>query len=246
MMEPGSVHRSPRTRGGMPAVVGKIMSYDLFSPHSRGYARAHRPAVGPNAGSPRTRGGMPIHGITVVRTQGFSPHSRGYARAPDMGISGLQVLPALAGVCPIKGDDGSDATGSPRTRGGMPMIEDGTLDQQWFSPHSRGYADQQAGNVVAVKNSDRVVVAEFCAVEVAREIRCDVRLYRSGLVYAVMRLVAAEGRVRPRELEDPCSPMAADRAVRRDTGCRVHHLCSCQREAVGIRGGLQGPQPVLR
>ncbi len=150
--------RRPRTRGGVPRCLVRSGGVGASSPHPRGCSdRPERSRRGTDvvpapagvfpasrtwpAGSrsrPRTRGGVPPLPVFVSASGGSSPHPRGCSALPGIGLLGLEVVPAPAGVFRSLGSLRPSGSRRPRTRGGVPPMSVIYVPTAASSPHPRG------------------------------------------------------------------------------------------------------------
>lgn len=93
---------SPRMRGGQPLFIDWPFDGVSIHPACAGVNPCGYTGVGPNGDSPRTRGGQPTFFMKKLTEAQFSPHARGSTHETDTVNSDGIILPACAGVNPIK------------------------------------------------------------------------------------------------------------------------------------------------
>ena len=149
---------TPRTRGGHP--FSQFVIYDRLghSPYARGsslrrgrglLARhalpvragvipAGRSTHGRRSCTPRTRGGHPPRRRGEWSCDPHSPYARGSSLRRLRRCPYVSALPVRAGVIPRRGAPGKREHGTPRTRGGHPLIAGTLPTDDAHSPYARG------------------------------------------------------------------------------------------------------------
>ena len=153
-----AARRTPRTRGGHPLALTHDTLMDRHSPYARGSShpmRRIRPSCGalpvragvipvdrvPSGtrfGTPRTRGGHPfsLKSVTFVTTH--SPYARGSSLPALARQAKERALPVRAGVIPTTRSSSRRCGGTPRTRGGHPLLGPERGKCGAHSPYARG------------------------------------------------------------------------------------------------------------
>ncbi len=166
---PAATAPALRTRGDGPG-PGRGASWNPdCSPHPRGWPldpiRGSRPgrllpapagmAPGPPATpappqpAPRTRGDGPRPRRTACRACFCSPHPRGWPRQNRDDLHRHALLPAPAGMAPMRGTTAAARSSAPRTRGDGPSPVRVARSTVACSPHPRGWPLARGGAVGA-------------------------------------------------------------------------------------------------
>ena len=150
--------RRPRLRGGHPDIASSIMGGAKSSPPTRGsswcattstavdgvvpaYAGVipwKRRSASPAARRPRLRGGHPGRRPLPHRRSRSSPPTRGSSRYSLVVLSGVDVVPAYAGVILRSEVVSAWTRRRPRLRGGHPQLGIPRSQQGASSPPTRG------------------------------------------------------------------------------------------------------------
>ena len=86
---------------------------------------------------PRVRGDQPIEYASLTE-ETFTPHARGSTRLCRRRKRPPKILPACAGINPIRYASGSQSIDLPRMRGDQPASGTDRADMPAFTPHARG------------------------------------------------------------------------------------------------------------
>ncbi len=157
---PASWSSAPRTRGDGPIRTRAASAPSVCSPHPRGWSRLARdrrkscpvlpapagmvpaPAAPVRArpGAPRTRGDGPCSYVIRPPSGMCSPHPRGWSHHSRSGARNRRVLPAPAGMVPLRMERQAVLTRAPRTRGDGPAAAVRQTMTPPCSPHPRGWS----------------------------------------------------------------------------------------------------------
>ncbi len=151
---------APRSRGDGPYISPLFFTSPGCSPLARGWsheleqseaqvlvlpARAGMVPVGPYlpgevGGAPRSRGDGPASGSSRRESGWCSPLARGWSRADAMMRRATFVLPARAGMVPLRRSGSTPRRRAPRSRGDGPASGPRTASAPPCSPLARGWS----------------------------------------------------------------------------------------------------------
>ncbi len=116
---PTTVQCSPRTRGwSLPAVAtGDPLT---VLPAHAGMVPAENSSGVPTGSAPRARGDGPSQWAVAYEREGCSPRTRGWSRTRPVPRPPPPVLPAHAGMVPLRSTSARRADRAPRARGNGP------------------------------------------------------------------------------------------------------------------------------
>ncbi len=156
---------APRRRGGVPILYQRPALLEQCSPPTRGCSdRRHdpehpRPVLPADAGvfrlrrrpirvrgrAPRRRGGVPLSTNAAALVWSCSPPTRGCSAGGGDLVTADVVLPADAGVFPVRVTAGGASVRAPRRRGGVPRLAAAVTHHAQCSPPTRGCSALRSG-----------------------------------------------------------------------------------------------------